>query len=126
MDVRKSVSGTPQTEAEPPPYRERRLTSATAVHFFSQSVCASCSSVLPAAARCLRSHRSPTCAWLPGPTVFSLSAPSECLEVTTSLVGVSAAMKMMQPLDLSVRVYGAAVCDSRDPHYERRVSPLST
>lgn len=37
---------------------------------------------------------------------------------------MSAAMKMMHPLDLSVRVYGAPVCASNELHYsrERKVS----
>ena len=80
-----------------------RLTSATAVHFFSQSVRARASSVLPTAARCVRSQRSPTSAWLSGWAPFVMG-PSECLDVTRSLVGVSAAMKMMHPFDLSVSV----------------------
>ena len=80
-----------------------RRTSATAVQFLSQSVCASCSSVLPEAARCFRSHRSPTCACDSGPDAPGVD-PTECFEVTRSFVGVRAAMKMMHPLDLSVRV----------------------
>lgn len=35
--------------------------------------------------------------------------PRECLEVTTSWVGESAAMKMMHPFDLRERMYGATV-----------------
>ena len=46
-----------------------------------------------------------------------LTGPSECFEVIKSFVEVRAAMKMMQPFDFNERVYGAAVCASRDSHY---------
>ena len=42
--------------------------------------------------------------------------PRECFDVTTSLEGVRAAMKIMHPFDLSVRVYGEAVFRSSDSH----------
>lgn len=40
-----------------------------------------------------------------------------CLEVMSSLSVVSAAIKMIQPFDLSDSVYGATVFASRDGHY---------
>jgi hypothetical protein len=46
--------------------------------------------------------------------------PIECFEVMRSLEGDNAAMKIMHPLDLSVRVYGGFVRASRDDHFERK------
>lgn len=43
--------------------------------------------------------------------------PRECLDVTRSFEGLSAAMKMMQPFDLSVSVYGGDVWFSSESHY---------
>lgn len=50
----------------------------------------------------------------------SKNIPSECFEVMRSLSGVSAPMKMMQPFDFSVSVYGGVVCSSRAAHYQTR------
>lgn len=84
-----------------------------AVQLFFQSVAASSSSVLPFDARCFCNHFCPTIAWL----FWAFApAPRECFEVTRILEGDSDAMKMMQPLDFRVSVYGAPVRASRDDH----------
>lgn len=84
-----------------------------AVQFFSQRTLARSASSRPFTARYLRSHASPACAWLIG---VPKMGPSECFDVTTSLSGVSAAMKMMHPFDLSERTYGGFVCASIASH----------
>jgi hypothetical protein len=43
----------------------------------------------------------------------------ECLDVMSSFEGVSAAMKIMQPLDLRERTYGAHVRASSEAHYRK-------
>jgi len=72
-----------------------------AVQFFSHSTRASSAFVLPTLVRCVSSQRSPACAWLSSEPA---TGPSECFEHTTSLSSLIAAMKMMQPFDLSVSV----------------------
>lgn len=90
------------------------LTSAIAVQFFSHKIPASCSFVLFLAARCLSNHFSPTMAWL---FAGSPPGPRECFEVTTSFDEDRAPMKMIQPFDFKVKVYGAEVRASRDDHW---------
>ena len=84
-----------------------------AVQFFSQSTAARSASFRPFLARYLHNQPSPACAWL---TADPATGPRECFDVMSSEVGVSAAMKMIHPLDLSVRVYGASVFSSNDAH----------
>ena len=46
--------------------------------------------------------------------------PMECFEVIRIRKSESAAMKMMHPLDLSVRVYGGFVRTARDDHLQKQ------
>ena len=84
-----------------------------AVKLDSQSVFARSASVFPLLTRYFLNQPSPACAWLnPIPSI----GPRECLDVINNLVGVKAAMKMIHPLDLSERMYGAVVHDSIEDH----------
>lgn len=94
-------------------------TSATAVQRARHRASARASSVRPRAARWRRSQRWPTWAWDSPARVVdeSEAGPRECLEVTTRVEGDRGAMKMMQPLDLTVRAYGGAVWASMADHW---------
>ena len=89
------------------------VTSAMAVKLDSQSLVAKSASVFPLSSRYFLNHFSPASAWL---TSLPATGPIECLDVISILVGVRAAMKMIQPFDLSERVYGAVECFSIDSH----------
>lgn len=90
-----------------------KITSAIAVKLDSQSLVAKSASVLPLFAKYFLNHPSPAWAWLRS---FPWTDPRECLDVMINVVGVRAAMRMMQPFDFRERVYGAAVCFSSEGH----------
>lgn len=94
-------------------FSRKKITSATAVKLDSQSLVAKSASVLSLFARYFLNHFSPASAWL---TSLPATGPIECLDVMSNLVGVRAAMKMIQPFDLSERVYGAVEFASSDSH----------
>jgi hypothetical protein len=94
-----------------------------AVQLLSQSTLAKSASSLPFSFRYFRSQSSPASAWLRPSAVLLFSRwPSECLDVMSNFDGVSAPMKIMQPFDLSERVYGARVFAVIDCHYSIRIS----
>ena len=96
-------------------FKNKKITSATAVKLDSQSLDAKSASVFPLFSRYFLNHASPASAWLIS-RPFPGTGPIECLDVMSNLVGVKAAMKMIQPFDFSERVYGAVVCRSSDIH----------
>lgn len=82
-------------------------TSATAVKFFSYSSLARSALVFPTFSTCFSNQYSPLSEWDTPPSVLRFAfRPTLCFEVTMMCEGVSAAMRMMQPLDLVVSSYG--------------------
>ena len=86
-----------------PQYQAHQCTSVIVVRLLSYNIFTNSSFVFPFSLKCFSNHLSATTTWL---FSESLWEPSECLDVMMSWVGESAAMKMVQLFDFSVKVYG--------------------